>query len=93
MAYVDPNTLEDDDIALIYIAGKTAEAKRVEHLLTAEGIDYTLKSTPFLRSTLFGGTMQLPGLGFYVLNGQAARCRILLQAHKFRAGLVGEGEE
>lgn len=93
MAYVDPDTLEDDDISLIYIAGRTAEARKVERLLSAEAISYTLKPTPFLRSTLFGGTMQLPGVGFYVLTEQAARCRSLLQDHKLKAGLIMEGEE
>ena len=93
MTYVDPDTLEDDDIALIYIAGKTSEAKKVEMLLGAEGVTYTLKPTPFLRSTLFGGTMELPGVGFYVPRGQAARGRTVLQDHKFRVGLIMEGEE
>ncbi len=93
MAYIDPDTFEDADVALIYIAGRTAEAKGVEALLTAQGITYTLKPTPFLRSTLFGGTMELPGVGFYVLKGQAARGRTVLQDHKFRVGLIMEGEE
>ena len=34
MAYVDPQNLEEKDMALVYIAGKTSEAKAVEKLLT-----------------------------------------------------------
>ena len=93
MAYIEPETLEEKETALIYIAGKTAEAKAVENLLTQNGKAYTLKPTPFLRSSLFGGLIELPGVGFYVPMEQAAHCRDLLQEHKFKTGLVLEGEE
>ena len=93
MAYVDPDTLEGKETALIYIAGKTSEAKAVENVLTQNDIRYTLKPTPFMRSTLFGGLVELPGVGFYVMLEQAAHCRTLLQDRKFKAGIVQEGEE
>ena len=93
MAYVEPETLEEKDTALIYIAGKTSEAKAVESLLTLNNMAYTIRPTPFMRSSLFGGLVELPGLGFYVPLENAAYCRTLLQGRKFRAGLVLEGEE
>lgn len=93
MAYVDPQTLEEKDVALVYIAGKTSEAKAVENLLTENGITYTVKPTPFMRSSIFGGLVELPGVGFYVPTGQAAYSRSLLQDRKFKIGLVLEGEE
>ncbi|MEJ2553238.1 MAG: DUF2007 domain-containing protein [Gammaproteobacteria bacterium] len=93
MAYVDPQTLEEKDVALVYIAGKTSEAKAVENLLTENGITYTVKPTPFMRSSIFGGLVELPGVGFYVPTGQAEHCRSLLQNRKFKVGLVLEGEE
>jgi hypothetical protein len=93
MAYVDPQTLEEKKTALIFIAGKTSEAKAVESLLTQNDMSYTIKPTPFMRSTLFGGLVELPGVGFYVLLEQAAYGRSLLQDRKFRAGIVLEGEE
>jgi len=93
MAYVDPDSPEVEDAALVYIAGKTSEAKAVEELFTRNEVIYTLKSTPFLRSSLFGGMIELPGVGFYVAARQAAGCRELLQYHKFKTGLVLEGEE
>ena len=55
MTYVDPEILEEKDLALVYIAGKTSEAKAVEGIFTHNGMTYTVKPTPFLRSTLFGG--------------------------------------
>ena len=93
MAYVDPESLEEKATALVYVAGKTSEAKAVESLLTQDEMTYTIKPTPFLRSSLFGGLVELPGVGFYVPIEQAAHCRDLLQDNKFKVGLVLEGEE
>jgi len=93
MTYVDPDSLEEKDLALVYIAGKTSEAKTVEGIFTHNGMTYTVKPTPFLRSTLFGGMVELPGVGFYVPVELAEQCRGLLQGRKFRVGLVPEGEE
>ena len=93
MAYVEPDTLEEKELALVYVAGKTSEVKAVESLFTQNEMVYTIKPTPFMRSTLFGGLVELPGVGFYVPIEQAAYCRTLLQSRKFKAGLVLEGEE
>ena len=93
MAYVDSEALEGKELALVYVAGKTSEAKGVERLFTQQEITYTLEPTPFMRSSIFGGLVELPGVGFYVLTGEAAHCRGLLQQHKFRTGLVLDGEE
>jgi len=93
MSYTEPSNLEHKEIVLIYIAGKTSEAKGVEALLTDNEVTYTLMHTPFLRSDLFGQPIELPGVGFYVLSGQAEYCRDLLYSNKFRVGIVAEGEE
>jgi hypothetical protein len=94
MPYVEPETLEEKNLALVYVAGKTSEAKAVESLLTQNNMAYTLKPTPFMRSSLFGGLVELPGVGFYVPIEHAAHCRNLLQQErKFKVGLVLEGEE
>lgn len=94
MAYVEPETLEGKAVALVYVAGKTSEAKAVEELLTQSAMTYTVKPTPFLRSSLFGGAVELPGVGFYVPADLAAHCRHLLQQQRrFKVGLVLEGEE
>ena len=93
MAYLDPETLEGKNLVLVYVAGKTSEAKAVESLFTQSEMIYTIKPTPFLRSSIFGGLIELPGVGFYVLAEQAVDCRNLLQERKFKIGLVLEGEE
>lgn len=93
MGYIDPDSLDEKDSALVYIAGKTAEARTVERLFDENEVTYTLKPTPFLRSSLFGGLIELPGVGFRVPAAQAAAARNLLQGRKFKVGLVMEGEE
>jgi Putative prokaryotic signal transducing protein len=93
MAYVDPDSLEEKDTALVYIAGKTSEAKAVESLFAQNEVTYTIKPTSFMRSSIFGGLIELPGVGFYVPAEQAASCRDLLRGRKFKVGLVLEGEE
>lgn len=93
MSYTEPSDLEGKVLSLIYVAGETAEAKGIEALLTEQEIMYTLKPTPFLRDMLFGGTSELPGVGFYVLSAQAQYCRDLLLSNKFKVGLVMEDEQ
>ena len=93
MAYVDPDSLGEEDAALVYVAGKTSEARGVEELFARYEVEYTIRPTPFLRSSLFGGMIELPGVGFYVAAEQAGACRHLLQNHKFKVGLILEGEE
>ena len=55
MARVEPEALEGRDLARVYIAPKLREARRVEQLLTTQGIDYVVSVEPVLRS-LFGST-------------------------------------
>ncbi len=93
MSDSDSQELEEQNLVLVYIAGKTSEATGVEKLFAQHGMTYIVKPTPFLRSSLFGGLVELPGLGFYVPAEQAAACRDLLQGNKFKVGLVLEGEE
>jgi len=93
MAYVNQAELEHKNISLVYIAGNTSEAKEIENILTEEELIYTLKPTPFLRHMALQGPMELPGVGFYVLSGQAKFCRDLLLSSGFKLGLVNEGEE
>ena len=45
MTYVESEALEGKELALVYVAGKTSEAKGVERLFTQREITYTLKST------------------------------------------------
>lgn len=93
MAYVNPEQFEGKNHSLVYVAGKTSEAKKVEKLLSENSVTYTLHEVPFLRQTLFGGQVELPGVGFIVLQSQAQFCRELLETKRFYQGLVFEDEE
>jgi hypothetical protein len=75
------------DLALIFIAAKTAEAREVERILTDRGIDYCLGPEEFMRQgALF--VSNLRGVGFYVVAGQAGFCRDVLKEAGFGVGVI-----
>ncbi len=91
MARLEPDDLADCDLALVFIAGTTREAKRAEEILTRDGIDYALGPEPFLRAGMFGA-MTLLGLGIFVRSGQAQYCRHLLRQAALSRGVVEDDE-
>jgi len=93
MSYTEPDKFEDKEVSLVYIAGEVGEAGGVEKLLTEEDINYTVSKVPFLREMLFEGDVELPGVGFYVLSGQAEFCRKMLLSAGYKTGIVMDGQE
>ena len=94
MSYTEPDEFEDKEVSLVYIAGEVGEVGGVEKLLTEKEINYTVSNVPFLREMLFEGAVELPGVGFYVLSGQAEYCRKkYLLSEGFKTGIVMDGEE
>ena len=89
MARIDAEEFEDRQSELVFIARRVREAKRVEALLSGEGIDYAVAFEPFLHGGIFGVTT-LTGVGFYVLSGQARYCRELLGQRGLAVGVVEE---
>jgi hypothetical protein len=87
MAFVEQSRFNDKEVSLIYIAASTAEAEKVELVLTEKGIDYTLMEIPF---DSFFGLSERPGLGFYVISGQADFCRNALSANSIESGIWTE---
>ena len=79
MAFQDQSEFHDKDVALVYIASNTGDSAKAEAILTNDQIDYTLMEPPF--STALGLT-ERPGIGFYVISGQAQYCRNLLLSNK-----------
>jgi len=77
-------------LGLVYIAGNTVDAEKVERALTECGIDYTLSLEPFMKSstlgTIFGGTYA--GVFFFVPVTQHERCCDLLRS-KGIADMIG----
>jgi hypothetical protein len=72
-------------LGLVYIAGNTVDAEKVERTLTEGGIDYKLSLEPFMKSsavgTVFGGTYA--GVFFFVPAAQHESCRDFLEAKGF----------
>jgi hypothetical protein len=93
MPYVEPEHFGESPTALVYVAGDTTEAKDIERALSENEIAYTLVPTPFLRSSIMSGLVELPGVGFTVLAQDAEKSRSLLHSLKFIKGLVLAGEE
>ena len=90
MGLVDPETFDDKDIALVYIAGRIKEGKQVERVLSDNAIDYAVDVEPF-ESRMFGILpVRYEGVGFYVLSSQAPFCRSVLRAARLVQGLVEE---
>ena len=90
MALVVPETFDDKEVAMVYIAGRLDEGKLVEQVLSDNAIDYAVDVEPFQSRMLGILPVEYEGVGFYVLSGQADFCRRILR----EAGLVqGLAEE
>jgi hypothetical protein len=90
MPLVDPATFDDKDIAMVYLAGRLKEGKRVEAVLSANAIDYAVDVERFETRVLGILPVEYEGVGFYVLSEQATFCRSLLRAAGLLQGLVEE---
>lgn len=92
MALVDAATFDDQEVTLVYIAGRLREGKRVEQVLSGNGVDYAVDAEPFRVTVLGILPVQYEGVGFYVAAHQAALSRAILRAADLVQGLV-EPEE
>ncbi|HVM94896.1 MAG TPA: hypothetical protein VMT89_00850 [Candidatus Acidoferrales bacterium] len=92
MALVDPAIFDDQEVVMIYIAGRLGESKRVERVLIDKTIDYAVDIEPFESRVLGILPVQYEGVGFYVLSQQADFCRRVLREAGLVQGLVEEGD-
>ena len=90
MALVDPATFDGKEVALVYIAGRLSEGKRVEQVLSDNAIDYAVDIEPFQSRLLGILPVEYEGVGFYVLSAQADFCRRVLREAGVVQGLVEE---
>lgn len=87
MALVDEEQLAGRDCARIYIAGRLAEARRVERILTDRGVDYYVAMERFERRLLGVIRREYTGVAFYVPNASVGACRDWLREAGLTAGL------
>ena len=90
MALVHPETFDDQEVALVYIAGRLNEGKQVEQALSDNAVDYAVDIEPFEKRVLGILPIEYEGVGFYVLSSQAEFCRRVLREAGLRQGLVEE---
>ena len=88
MALVDPTTFDDKDVAMVYIAGRLSEGKRVEQVFSENAIDYAVDFEPFESRVLGILPVRYEGVGFYVLSARADFCRRILREAGLLQGLV-----
>ena len=89
MARIEPDALPDPE--QVYLAGTLAEARTIEPLLTARGVDYATQVEVLGRTTLLRSLRH--GVGFYVTAAQAEYCRHALAEAGFSSGIIQDAEE
>ena len=91
MGLVDSATFDDQEVAMVYVAGRLSEGKRVEQVLSEKEIDYAVDVEPFEQRVFGLVRVEYEGVGFYVLSAQAAFCRQALREAGLVQGLVEDG--
>jgi len=76
------------EVEPIYMAATLREAKRVEEVLTRQGVEYAVKIEPFVRYLLLLIPRRYSGATFYVFSGQSSFCRRALAGAGLSAGLI-----
>jgi hypothetical protein len=89
---VDSATFDDKDVAMVYIAARLSEGKRVEQVLTENAIDYAVDIEPFESRLLGIVRVEYEGIGFYVVADHADLCRRVLHEAGLVQGLVEDGD-
>jgi hypothetical protein len=93
MALVDPTAFDNQDVALVYVAARLKEGKRVEQVLSDHGIDFAVDCESFQTRLLGILTREYEGVGFYVLSAHAAVSRRILREVGLVQGLVDEPDD
>ena len=89
MPVIDDDEWQDDSVSRVYLAGKLAEAQKVERVLDLNGIQHSVRPEQYRTalSLLFG---PYDGIAFYVHNTESARCLEELRKAKLLSGLAKE---
>lgn len=87
MARVEASEFGERETRLVFIARNVKEAERVEELLTEKDVDFAVGMERYVSGLLFAS--ERAGIGFHVLESQAACARTLLR-RDFKAGVVEE---
>ena len=83
----DSDFFGDQDLALIFIAKRLREAKRLEEVLTTGGLDYLVETDTYRGGFVF--VTERVGAFFYVTPEDEARARALMSEHRFTPYAAG----
>jgi hypothetical protein len=89
MPRIDPDELDDHELARIFIAATMVEARRAEEILTATAIRYAVVAEPIGR-TLFGSPRN--AAVFYVVASDADSTAAALVAAGMETGVVRDDD-
>jgi hypothetical protein len=80
----------EKEVSRIYLAGRLGEAKRVEKILSANGVDYAVEVEPYVATFAIFSFGEYGGAAFYVLSDQAEFCRRVLSEAGLTTGILNE---
>lgn len=80
----------EKEVSRIYLAGRLAEAKRVEKVLSGHGINNAVEVEPYITTFPFSGLREYGGAAFYVPSGQAEFCWRVLSETGLKSGILDE---
>ena len=78
----DPEAFADQELELLYIAGRLEEAQDLESLLDQAGLDYVIRVEHYRSGIIFASTRA--GAFFYVRPDAAGRAREVLTGRGYR---------
>ncbi len=78
----DETFFGEDDLALVYIAKRLREAKRLEEVLTAANIDYLVETDTYCGGIIF--VSDRVGAFFYVHPDHEQECRNVMTQNRFK---------
>ncbi|MCS7315194.1 MAG: hypothetical protein RMI94_15195 [Bryobacterales bacterium] len=77
-----PEEFADRELVLLYIAKRLSEARELEAVLTAAGLDYVVVADRYLGGVIL--RRERVGAFFYVLPESESAAREAMQRHGFR---------
>jgi hypothetical protein len=90
LARIDLDDFGEKEVSRIYLAGRLADAKRVEKVLSGHGINYAVEVEPYVTTFAIFSFGEYRGATFYVLSGQAEFCRRVLSEAGLKSGILDE---